>query len=194
MHIHTTRSLVLALTLCTPLAGHAEVENYEIDLAHSFIQFRIKHLGYGWTFGRFNDFEGTFAYDKDDTARTDFSVEIVAKSVDSNNAERDKHLRDKDFLNVDKFPEARFETISYTAAGQDAARLTGNLSLHGVTNEVVIEVEETGAGPDPWGNYRRGFLGTTTIDLDEFGIDPERKLGPTPRSVELVLSVEGVRK
>lgn len=117
---------------------------------------------------------------------------IDTASLDTNHAERDKHLRSGDFLDVDAHPEARFVSTAYTENGDGSAKLEGNLTLNGVTRPVTLEVTAIGAGPDPWGGNRRGFHGTTTLTLADFGIDYD--LGPAAREVELELSVEGVRQ
>ena len=116
---------------------------------------------------------------------------IKTASVDSNHAERDKHLRGADFLNVAKYPEARFKSISYKPTGPGKATLTGELTLHGVTKPVNIDVTEIGHGRDPWGGYRRGFEGTTRLRLKDYGI--QRDLGPASAELEMTLSVEGIR-
>jgi len=188
--------IIAALTLATALLSPARAveEHYIIDTegAHAFIQFRIQHLGYSWLYGRFNDFAGSFSYDGDNPSASSVEVIVKTASLDSNHAERDKHLRDKDFLDVSKFPEATFKSTSYDETGDDTATLIGDLSLRGVTKPVTIAVTKIGQGPDPWGGFRRGFEGTTTIKLADFGIDED--LGPASREVELTLSVEGIRK
>jgi polyisoprenoid-binding protein YceI len=185
-----TSTLLTALLL----PGLASAEKYVIDTegAHAFVQFRIKHLGYSWLYGRFNEFSGSFTYDEDDPSESKVEVLIKTASIDSNHAERDKHLRGADFLEVDKYPEARFTSTSYKETGINKAVLEGDLTLHGVTRPVTIDVVKTGNGPDPWGGYRRGFEGTTRIALKDFGID--YNLGPASRNVELTLSIEGIRQ
>jgi polyisoprenoid-binding protein YceI len=183
-----------ALALALSAASLAQGADYLIDTqgAHAFIQFRIKHLGYSWLLGRFNDFEGRFSYDAQDPAAAKVEVTIRTASIDSNHAERDKHLRGEDFLAVDKYPEARFVSTGFRENDDGTARLSGELTLHGVTRPVAIEVQHIGHGPDPWGGYRRGFQGTTVLKLADFGIDYD--LGPAAREVELFLSVEGIRQ
>jgi polyisoprenoid-binding protein YceI len=188
---------ILAATLAVALLAPglaAAVEKYVIDTegAHAFVQFRIKHLGYSWLYGRFNDFSGTFTYDDNDPRNSQIEVVIKTASIDSNHAERDKHLRNEDFLDVKKSPEARFKSTSYKETGLNKAVLTGDLTLRGITRPVTIQVEKIGNGPDPWGGYRRGFEGTTSFALKDFGID--YNLGPAARDVELTLSVEGIRQ
>lgn len=181
-----------ALALALSAASLAQGADYVIDTkgAHAFIQFRIKHLGYSWLLGRFNDFEGRFSYDEEHPAASKVEVTIRTASIDSNHAERDKHLRGEDFLAVDKYPEARFVSTAFSEDDDGTARLSGELTLRGVTRPVAIEVQHIGHGPDPWGGYRRGFQGTTVLKLADFGIDYD--LGPAAREVELFLSVEGI--
>jgi len=185
-------NFVLVVAFVMP--GLSMADEYLIDTkgAHAFIQFRIKHLGYSWLLGRFNNFSGSFRYDDKDPAASTVNVVIKTDSIDSNHAERDKHLRGEDFLNVAKYPEARFTSTSFKDNGDGTAILTGNLTLHGMTRSITIDVKHIGHGPDPWGGYRRGFEGTTTLKLADYNIT--YNLGPASREVELFLSVEGVRQ
>ena len=167
---------------------------YEIDTkgSHAFIQFKIPHLGYSWLLGRFNTFEGRFSYDEKDPSASRVEVVIQTKSIDSNHAERDKHLRDEDFLDVDRFPEARFVSTAYTEKADGNGILTGNLTLRGVTRPISINVKQIGAGMDPWGGYRRGFEGETRLTLKDYGID--FNLGAASTEVQLGLYLEGIRQ
>lgn len=169
--------------------------DYEIDTQgqHAFIQFKIQHLGYSWLLGRFNDFEGTFSYDPDNVGDSKVNVTIDPSSVDSNHAERDKHLRSDDFLDVAKYSQAKFVSKRVTDIddGGEEFDLVGDLTLHGVTREITIEVEKVGEGPSPWEDYRVGFEGEAEIKLKDFGID--YNLGPASETVYLELHVEGKR-
>jgi polyisoprenoid-binding protein YceI len=188
-----SRPLVAFLLLAPALALPAAAADYVIDTAkaHASINFRIKHLGYSWLTGRFDDFAGTFSFDDANPAASAVKVEINTDSVDSNHAERDKHLRGKDFLDTATYPKAVFESTSVKMDG-DKAKIVGNLTLHGVTKEVTIDAVRVGGGDDPWGGYRQGFVGTTRLPLRDFGINFD--LGPASQEVELTLNVEGVRK
>lgn len=190
------RKPILATLLATALAlpGLAPAADYVIDTekAHAFIQFRISHLGFSWLLGRFNEFSGSFSYDEEKPEASRVEVSIDPASIDSNHAERDRHLRGEDFLYTSKYPEARFVSTGYTATGEDSGVLTGKLTLRGVTREIDIEVKQTGHGKDPWGGYRRGFEGSTTLTLADYGID--YNLGPAARQVEMFLSIEGIRQ
>jgi polyisoprenoid-binding protein YceI len=176
------------------LALPANAADYVIDTkgAHASINFRIKHLGYSWLTGRFDTFSGEFSFDEKDPAAAKISVEIDTASVNSNHAERDKHLRDADFLEVDKFPKATFKSTKVEVGADNTAKVTGELTLHGVTKEIVIDASLVGSGKDPWGGYRTGFTGTTSLKMADFGI--KKDLGPASAIVELQLEVEGVRK
>ena len=161
--------------------------------AHAFVNFKIKHLGYSWLHGRFNTFDGGFNYDSVNPNASQIMVNIETKSIDSNHAERDKHLRGKDFLNVDKFPQASFKSTSivFDAKG-DEAKVTGDFTLHGVTKSITFEIDKIGEGKDPWGGYRVGFEGETSLKLADLGID--YNLGPASTHVDIGLFIEGIRK
>lgn len=192
MKKHLLVSLLTAagIALSTPVSA----EQYVIDTekAHAFVQFKISHLGYSWVLGRFNDFEGSFSYDENDPSASKVSVTINPASVDTNFAERDKHVRSEDFLKVDEFTTATFNSTSYEVTGDNRGLLKGDLTLRGVTKPIVIDVTQIGAGEDPWGGFRRGFEGTTRLALTDFGIPMD--LGPASQEVELFLSVEGIRQ
>lgn len=186
---------VLALSLMSSLPL-ASADDYVIDTegAHAFIQFRVKHLGYSWLYGRFNDFSGSFTYDEKDLSKNKISVTVDTTSLDSNHARRDKHIKSDDFLDADKFSQATFESTKYVPAKDGKAKLHGKLTMHGATKPLVIDVEHIGGGKDPWGGYRQGFEGRATIKPEQWGIPMVEKLGPDSAEVELMLSVEGVRK
>ena len=187
----TTSLLIAGLTF-----GSTAVmaDDYVIDTkgAHASIKFRVQHLGYSWLYGRFNEFSGSFSYDEKQPENASIEVTINTGSVDSNHAERDKHLRSDDFLNVAKYPEAKFVSTSYSQGKDGKGVLKGNLTLNGVTKPLEIDVEFIGAGEDPWGGYRAGFEGTTRFAMADFGIVKE--LGPKSKDVEMILSVEGIRQ
>ncbi|UCJ17997.1 YceI family protein [Pseudomonas sp. MM211] len=185
-----------ALALGTALlgAGHAMAADYAIDKQgqHAFVNFKISHLGYSWLYGTFKDFDGSFSFDEKNPEASKVNVTLKTESVDTNHAERDKHIRSADFLNVSKNPTATFASTAVKSTGKDTADITGNLTLNGVTKPVVIAAKFLGQGDDPWGGYRAGFEGSTKLKLKDFNI--EKDLGPASQEVELIISVEGVRK
>ncbi|EHD21021.1 Protein yceI [Brenneria sp. EniD312] len=189
------KKTLLGLTAFSLLAsaGSALAADYKFDKEgqHAFIQFRINHLGYSWIYGGFNDFDGTFTFDEKNPAADKVNVTINTNSVDTNHAERDKHIRSADFLNVSKFPQATFTSTEVKKDG-DEYDITGNLTLNGVTKPVKLDAKLIGQGNDPWGNYRAGFEAEGTIKLKDFNITND--LGPASQEVELIISVEGVRQ
>jgi polyisoprenoid-binding protein YceI len=187
----TTSLLIAGLTFGSTALMAAD---YVIDTkgAHASIKFRVQHLGYSWLYGRFNEFDGKFSYDEAAPEKASIEVNIKTNSVDSNHAERDKHLRGDDFLDVDKYPQAKFISTSFTQGKDGKGTLKGNLTLHGITKPVEIAVQSIGEGKDPWGGYRAGFEGTTKFAMADFGI--LKDLGPKSKDVEMILSLEGVRQ
>jgi polyisoprenoid-binding protein YceI len=189
------RSIVRSLLLMGLLAGGGvSASDYVIDTegGHAYIQFRIGHLGFSWLSGRFNRFSGRFSYDEKAPETATVEVEIDTASIDTNHAERDRHLRDEDILDVKRYPTARFASTSYRPTGEGRGVLTGDLTLHGVTRAIEIQVEQVGSGTDPWGGYRMGFEGTTQIALADFGIT--EFLGEAARRMRFELGIEGIRQ
>lgn len=179
----------LGCALLVPFAAPAA--DYEIDPSHAFIQFRISHLGYSVLTGRFNTFAGRFSWDQANPGASGIEVEVDTASIDSNWAERDKHLRGADFLDVAKYPKAVFRSTKYTGDAK-GGRLEGTLTLHGVTKPLTLDAQFIGEGPDPWGGYRAGFKAQTMLRRADFGMTYE--LGPTAETMEFDLFVEGIRK
>lgn len=188
------KNIFLATLLLAATALPVQAADYVIDTekAHAFIQFKISHLGYSYVLGRFNKFTGEFSYDEKNPSAAKVTVNIDPASIDSAHAERDKHLRGKDFFEVDKYTTAKFVSTSYTEAANGKGVLKGDLTLHGVTKNITIDVQAVGHGNDPWGGYRRGFTGTTTLTLADFGIN--YNLGPAAKTVDMTLVVEGIKK
>jgi polyisoprenoid-binding protein YceI len=186
-------SASLALMAALLSSAPAAAAEYVIDTAkaHASITFRIQHLGFSWLTGRFDNFNGTFNFDDAKPEESTVKVEIDTASVNTNHAERDKHLRDADFLDTANHPKATFESTSVKIDG-DKATVIGNLTLRGVTKEIAIEATRVGGGADPWGGHREGFTGTTSLPLKDFGIT--FNLGPKSEAVDLTLDIEGIRK
>lgn len=176
------------------LSGSLQAADYKIDKKdqHAFINFKTGHLGFSMLHGRFNDFDGTFTWDKEKPEASKVNVTINTASVDSNHAERDKHLRSDDFLDTSKYPQATFVSTGVEMTGENTANVTGDLTLNGVTKPVVLDTRFIGEGEDPWGGYRAGFEGTTSIKMKDFDISMD--LGPASAEVELEMSIEGIRQ
>ena len=183
-------SALLATSL--PFTTNAVAADYTLDIkgAHTAIEFAVSHLGFGWVNGRFNEFEGSFSFDEAKPEDSTLEVTINTKSVDSNHAERDKHLRSADYLNTEKHDKATFKSTSFTLGEDKKGKLVGDFTLNGVTKPLTIDVRMTSAGKDPWGGERIGFKGDATFDMKDYGI--KAKFPDT--KVELDLYVEGIKK
>lgn len=186
--------LTATLALSALFGAQAQAADYQIDVdgAHAFVQFKIKHLGYSWLLGRFNTFDGEFSYDPAAPEKSSIEVVIETASIDSNHAERDKHLRGSDFLDVKKYPKAAFKSTKVEVKDDNNAVVTGMFTLHGVKKEISFPVQKIGEGKDPWGGYRSGFEGKTTLKLSDYGIT--YNLGPASTHVEIHMYIEGIRK
>lgn len=183
--------MLLFFSVAPPLLA---AETYVIDTKgmHASINFEIPHLGYSLLTGRFNRFSGKFTYDRENPSASSASVVIETGSVDSNHAERDKHLRGKDFLNSKKYPEATFVSSSFSENDSGTIEMTGDFTLNGVSRPLMIHLRKIGEGEDPWGGYRMGFSGKTSFLLTDFGI--MKSLGEHSKEVVLLLNVEGMRE
>ncbi len=130
-------------------------------------------------------------YDSKTPGDSSINVEIDVGSVDTNHAERDKHLRGTDFFDVKNHPIATFSSTSFSA-NDNGGTLEGKLTLHGVTKPITIEVTKIGEGKDPWGGYRAGFSGSFVLTRSDFDIS--YNLGPASETSELQLTIEGIRQ
>lgn len=182
------------LSFAATHAVHAEDYVLDTEGMHAFIQFKIKHLGFSWLYGQFNQFSGNFSYDEAKPNDSKINIDIDVTSLDSNHAKRDKHLRSDAFLDVKSYPKSTFVSTSFTEIGDDNAVVKGDFTLHGVTKNITINVQHVGHGDDPWGGYRRGFYGTTSIKPAEFGLKDMAMLGPHSTELFLELSIEGIRQ
>ncbi|MET4025823.1 polyisoprenoid-binding protein YceI [Marinobacter sp. MBR-99] len=192
------KKLLLASAVSVALIGtanaseHSGTYAFDKEGAHQFITFKISHLGYSWLYGRFNDFDGEFVYDAENPENSTVNVTIDTASVDSNHAERDKHLRSEDFLHVGEFPQATFKSKRVVVDDDGEADIIGDFTLRGVTREITLEAEMLGHGEDPWGDYRMGFEAETEFRLKDFGIPMD--LGKASETVEIKISIEGIRQ
>jgi len=163
--------------------------DYVIDVSgqHAFVTFKASHLDYSYIMGGFNKFEGSFTHDADDHSASKVSVTIDANSLDTNHGERDTHLRSADFLDVEKYPTITFESTGYSE-DDSIGKLSGNLTMHGVTKSIVIDVQHIGEGDDPWGGYRSGFSGSVDLTASDFGLPGWVGI------LQIELNIEGVRQ
>ncbi|MCW8336610.1 YceI family protein [Vibrio sp. SCSIO 43135] len=180
----------LAFAMALPFTANAA--DYVIDTkgAHASINFKVSHLGYSFIKGRFNTFDGEFSYDPANVADSSVTVNVDTRSLDSNHAERDKHIRSSDFIDASKFSTATFTSTKVVDKGDGQLDVMGDLTLHGQTKPITIAAEFIGAGQDPWGGERAGFIGTTRLELKDFDI----QVMGSSSYVDMELHVEGIKK
>ncbi|BDG03006.1 YceI family protein [Anaeromyxobacter oryzae] len=170
---------------------------WDIDVGHSAIHFWVRHMVISKVHGRFARWSGAIQLDEADLTRSTVDVKIDAASIDTQVADRDAHLKSPDFLDVAKHPEIAFRSRKLEKAGA-GYRVTGDLSLHGVTREVVLEAEFAGSAKDPWGNQRAGFSAKAAIDRREFGLVWNAALETggvlVGEKVEITIELEAVKK
>jgi polyisoprenoid-binding protein YceI len=147
------------------------VATYNIDPAHSSAHFKVRHMMISNVRGEFAKVAGTVHFDANNPEATSITADIDAASINTREPQRDAHLKSADFLDAENFPTIRFQSKRTASAGQGSYKVTGDLSIHGVTREVVLTVEgPTPEGKDPWGNVRSGAEATTRISRKDFGL------------------------
>ena len=144
---------------------------YSIDPSHSQIGFGARHAMVTKVRGQFNEFSGTGYFNAENPAESNLQVTIQAKSIDTRNADRDNHLRGNDFFSMDEFPMITFASTAFSKIDADTFKVTGDLTVKGVTKSISIDMDFTGQAVDPWGNQRVGFEGKTTINRSDWGVN-----------------------
>ncbi|MFC2991589.1 MULTISPECIES: YceI family protein [Halomonas] len=181
----------------TALVGISQVQadDYKVDIEgqHAFIQFKINHLGYSYILGNFEEFSGQFHYDPENLEASSLMMEVDVTSLNSNHAERDRHILSDDYLSAGDYPTATFVSTGFEPTGDAEGVLTGDLTLKGETQSIEMPVTMVGEGEDPWGSYRAGFEGSTMLTLSDFNIDMSG-LPEVMHELELYVTFEGVRQ
>jgi polyisoprenoid-binding protein YceI len=168
-----SRSVMIVIAALAMLASAAaQVGNWQIDPAHSSAQFSVRHLGVSTVRGAFMKVSGSAKYDAADPSKGSLDATIEAGSVDTRVEMRDNDLRSPNFLDVAKYPTITFHSKQTKAAGAGKLQITGDLTIHGVTKEVVLDVDgPTAPIKDPWGNQRFGASASTKIKRQDFGVN-----------------------
>ena len=164
----TTASLLIGL-VGAPMFAHAS--DWAVDTVHSEVGFKVKHLMVSNVRGRFSKFDGKLDFNDKDIRKSSVEVTIDVGSIDTGNAKRDGHLKSPDFFNAGKYPAITFKSTKVARAGEGKLKVTGDLTMHGTTRSVVLDVDgPTDAVKDPWGNTKRGVSATTKISRKAFGL------------------------
>jgi len=157
--------------MTTVTAPSTVTGSYAIDASHSRIGFVARHAMVTKVRGSFNEFEGSGYFDAERPAGSHLELVIKAASIDTRNADRDGHLRSNDFFAMDEYPEITFRSTSVEQTGDAEYRVTGDLTIKGITKPVSVDFDYTGAAVDPFGNQRIGLEGTTTINRKDWGVN-----------------------
>ena len=144
--------------------------DYQIDPAHTQLAFVARYAMVTKVRGQFNDFEGTVHIDAQDPSKSSAEVRINAASISTGNGDRDAHLRNADFFDVETYPEILFKSTRVDELGDDRYRVTGDLVIKGVAKPVSVDIEYTGSAKDPFGNLRAGFDGKTEVNRKDWGV------------------------
>jgi polyisoprenoid-binding protein YceI len=145
-------------------------DKWNIDVTHSSITFSVRHLVVAKVRGHFTRFSGSIELDADRLQDSTVAVSIEAASIDTREAQRDTHLKSPDFLDVEKFPTLDFKSTKVEPLDSEHLKVTGDLTIHGVTRSVVLDTQFAGRAKDPWGGERAGFTATTKVDRKDFGL------------------------
>ncbi len=181
-------SMIVALGLT--VAAVSRADDYALDAVHSGVTFKIAHAGVSWTYGRFNDVSGAFRLEPADPAKAIFVLNLKTDSIDTNNKQRDDHLKAPDFFNAKQFPLITFKStgVKVIEGGFD---VTGDLQMHGVTKSIAFPLKGGKAAEFPKGVQRTGFTTDLTLKRSDFGMD--KMVGPIGDDVVVSISFEGVK-
>jgi polyisoprenoid-binding protein YceI len=184
---------IIVLGMLAILSSLAQAaETYKLDPMHTSIVFRVKHLGVAYVYGRFNGPSGTFVFDETSPSKSAIEMQAETNNIDTAVEKRDTHLKSPDFFNTGEYPTVSFKSKSVKKLNEAVYEVSGDLTLLGKTRPITVEVNATGAGKDPWGNFRRGFETSFSIKRSDFGMT--FMIGGVSDEVNLTVSVEGIRQ
>ncbi len=170
------RKAILLVALLTVAAVSAQAGDWKVDPSHSSVKFDVSHMVISRVHGIFGQFEGSMSFDDSmfNASKVEFTVQIA--SVDTDNADRDKHLKSADFFDAEKHPTMSFKSTSVRNGKGDSFELEGDLTIHSVTKTVIFNCEYYGTVKDPWGNTKSGFSATVKINRQDFGLSWSKSL------------------
>ena len=186
----------VALTAAA-LTATEPVEKFEIDAAQTSIGFTVRHLGVSNVRGKFNQLDGEIYFDEANINRSSIRVTVYASSIDTENEKRDNHLRSADFFDAATYPTITFKSTGVQVVDDNNVKLTGDLTMHGVTKPVTLDVEYLGQGNSPFGDVRAGFEASTKINREDFGLGWNVALEAggvlVGKEIKIQLAVEAVK-
>jgi len=189
-------AIAMAVAVALPVLAHADT--WQIDSSHTSVEFTVRHMMISNVKGQFQKTTGTITANGNDSASAKIDVTIEASSIDTRVERRDAHLKSPDFLDVAKYPTITFKSTNVEADGPNKWKVTGDLTLHGVTKQVVLDVEGSGAPVQVMGNKREGASATTKIKRGDFGLTWNKALEAggvlVGEEVAISIDVEAVKK
>jgi len=186
-HAFSRIALATGLAAALSLPAAAATSTWQIDPAHSSAQFAVKHLAISTVRGAFTKVQGAVQFDDNDITKSSVDVTIDAGSVDTRQPDRDKDLRSDHFFDVEHYPTITFKSKKVEQVASGKLKVTGDLTIHGVTKEVILDVDGPSAAiKDPWGNQRMGVNATTKINRQDFGV----KYGPGVIGDEISITID----
>ena len=183
-------ALAALLAIQSESQSQAPAAEYAVDAVHSVVIFGVQHLGAGRYYGRFNEIKGDFSVN--DGGNGSIDVTVNAASIDTNNVDRDKHMRSPQFFAVKQFPTITFKSDRFRRVGDNAYQAAGNLTLRGVTKEVTADIEYTGSGKGMKGEQLVGFEARLDIKRSDYGMT--ELMGPVGDEIRLIIAIEGIKK
>ncbi|ROL60804.1 polyisoprenoid-binding protein [Bacteroidetes/Chlorobi group bacterium ChocPot_Mid] len=188
----TILALIFGITL------NAQTTKWNFDNAHTKIGFSVTHMMITDVEGQFNKFNGTVTSDKPDFTDAKINFNIDVSSINTDNADRDKHLRSADFFDVEKFPNIKFEGVSFKKTGKGKYKLSGKFTMLGVTKNVTFDAKFSGTVKDPWGNTRAGFKINGKINRNDWGLKYNSPMDAggvlIGNEVEIICNVELIKE
>jgi polyisoprenoid-binding protein YceI len=203
MHIRSLLALIVLIAVAGIAVGFAPrqtqpsarpAETFKIDSVHSTALYRVHHLGAGQFWGRFNDISGTFRFAEGSESDLSFDIEIDINSVDTNNDKLNNHLKSPDFFNAVEHPKMTFKSASAAKVGEKLYRVTGDLTIRGITKRITAEIEWTGSNETGPGGYRCGFEARFTINRSDFNVSYGVDNGMVGNETKVIVGLEGVRQ
>ncbi len=187
----------LALTLATLLSSTCLAADYQIDPTHSSVTFKVKHLAISSVPGRFGELSGTFSFDPAKIDASKAQATLSVSSINTMDAKRDDHLKGPDFFDASKYPSITFKTNKVDKVSDAAFKAYGDLTIHGVTKPVTLDVTYGGSAKDPWGKERAAFEARTVINRKDFGLTWSKTIETgglvVGDDVQITLEIEGVK-
>lgn len=185
-------TFAIAVSLLLSASAPA-ADNYKIDPVHGTVIYRVSHAGVGNAYGRFNEPTGTIVYDKDDASKCSFTFEVQTSKVDTANPKRDQHLQSPDFFDAKQFPTINFKSTAVEGSG-DEYKVTGDLTLHGVTKSITVNMKKTGEADvsQMKMGYRTGWEAHYDLKRSDYGMTT--MVGPVGDDISLIISFEAVKQ